>query len=146
MKYINQSAFNLYSKTKSRKKRYTSGLASCVAIQFTMGDAEFLAHISAMTNMGPIVLSIIKHNPEKSPITDIKIWKGIGGDKTNGIEVFHPSLKALENVYLLLSVLSSEEVGIQVVGPIEEYNVCYAEIVPPLKNLKKSNKKKKGAK
>ena len=146
MKYVNQNSFNLYSKKRSRKKRYTSGLASCVAIQFTMGDAEFLAHISAMTDMGSIVLSVIKHNPEKSPITDIKIWKGIGGDKSNDMELFHPTLKALENVYLLLSVLSSEEVGMQVVGPIQESNVCFAEIVPPLKNLKKSNKKKTGAK
>ena len=66
---------------KSNLPLYTSGLATCSAISFTMNDVvSFMAHIDAKTNVDTIANKIISIYAQEKPIefTNVKVWYGNG--------------------------------------------------------------------
>jgi len=128
--YVNQNTWNirtLKNKDGHPTKLYTYGLASCTALGFTMGSKKFLTHLSSETDIGPIVDDILEHARRVTYIKNIKISRGIGGDASNTIELYHPSDSSFKKATTILRRL--ERAGKKLEKKLEIEDVCYAEIV-----------------
>ena len=125
---IGQNQFIIAPKTE-KSLLHTSGLATCAALQFDMGSDTFLSHLSATSPIDEIVDAILEKEPAR--ITKIKIWAGIGGDKNNNIEHYYPSRAAVGIAKKILKELKRNGVIVPKTYTIED--VCYAEMVPPIR-------------
>jgi len=101
----------------------TYGLATCTALSMVIGKQRFLAHISADTDVMPMILAIVNTiKSEKARPTDVRVWTGLGGSSNNANVLKNsPTFFSLENVQRILSVLHIESVTLE--------DTCFAEVV-----------------
>ena len=127
--YVNQNTWNIRTvknKDGHPTTLYTYGLATCTALRFTMGSKKFLTHLSSETDIGPIVDDILDHARRVTYIKNIKISRGIGGNASNTIEVYHPSDMSFKKAMAILREL--ERAGKKLEKEPEIEHVCYAEV------------------
>jgi hypothetical protein len=121
--YVPQDAFVIQGKNAPV---LTYGLATCTALSMVIGKQRFLAHISAQTDVVPMIMEIVKTiKAEKVRPTEVKVWTGLGGSSNNADPVLKnsPSFYSLNNVERILSVLEI---------PLESIHIedsCFAEVV-----------------
>ena len=115
--YVDQDTYAL----RTDPHLHTHGLATCVALSMKVGSKNFLAHLSAMTDVEPIVAAIQR---EGRPMTDVQLYGGTGGSKNDPIHLDDPHKFALEKAHALLARLGIPPRSI----PVQP--VCFAEIVP----------------
>jgi hypothetical protein len=126
---VNQNTWNIRTvknKDGHPTTLYTYGLATCTALRFTMGSKKFLTHLSSETDIGPIVDDILDHARRVTYIKNIKISRGIGGNASNTIEVYHPSDMSFKKAMAILREL--ERTGKKLEKEPEIEHVCYAEV------------------
>lgn len=103
---------------------FTSGLATCAALQVEVGGKQFLAHISALTDTTKMekelqtMFSSLKGKPS------ITIWSGTGVSANDPTHFEEPSAVSVGKIKALLTKL-----GIKL-EDVTEYPVCYAAAVP----------------
>jgi hypothetical protein len=117
--YVPQDNFKITPKNSGLL--YTYGLATCTALGFKLENKQFLAHISAGTNVDIIIKEVLSLN--KKP-TEVEIWTGVGDDAKGNILLNNPSERSLKKVYTITDALGIKRKDIKV------HDVCYAEIVP----------------
>jgi len=121
--YVPQDAFVIQGKNAPV---LTYGLATCTALSMVIGKQRFLAHISAQTDVVPMIMEIVKTiKAEKVRPTEVKVWTGLGGSSNNADPLLKnsPSFYSLNNVERILSVLEI---------PLESIHIedsCFAEVV-----------------
>jgi len=120
--YVEQDTFKI-TMTKDGPL-YTYGLATCTALGFKLGSRQFLTHISADTDIRPIIESV-KAAIGKSKITDVKIWSGLGDHRNAEILLNDPS-----NTSSAMALEITRALGVKDAN-IKWENVCFAEIVGP---------------
>lgn len=122
--YVEQNTWQLQHKNVPL---YTYGLATCTALQFTLGSKKFLAHLSSETDVAPIVKDILQKTPTATHIKNIQFSCGTGGNACDTVELYEPSKTSYEKAKLILRSLRKH--GKILDGPIKKEDVCYAEIV-----------------
>ena len=118
--HVPQDTFTIQSKNTPV---LTYGLATCTALSMVIGNQRFLAHISAETDVMPMILAIVAAiKSENARPTDARVWTGLGGSSNNaGLLKNSPAFFSLENVQRILSVLQIESVTLE--------DTCFAEVV-----------------
>lgn len=120
--YVEQDTFRL---TNSKRPLYTFGLATCSALSLHIGEKQFLTHLSSSTEIEPIIQALRAELATSSaPITNVKIFSGVGSNKTERIVLNDPSQASLSLAFEILDALRVPRESVKV------ESVCYAEIVP----------------
>ena len=119
--YVEQDTFRL---TNSNRPIYTYGLATCSALSLNIGKKQFLTHLSSNTDIRPIIQALRAELRGGAPITNVKIFAGVGSNITERILLNDPSQASLALAYKILDALRVPRESAKV------ESVCYAEIVP----------------
>jgi hypothetical protein len=119
--YVEQ---NTYWVGRAYPGAVTSGIATCAALQVEVGGFQFLAHISAETDMAEmeVVLQTMLSRAKGKP--SITIWSGTGVRANDPVHFENPSDVAVGKIKTLLT-----KIGIRP-EDVTEYPVCYAASVP----------------
>ncbi len=102
----------------------TYGLATCTALSMVIGKQRFLAHISADTDIRPMVLAILEAIETEGDVrpTDVRVWTGLGGSSNNANVLKNsPAFYSLGNIQRILKFLKIESVILE--------DTCFAEVV-----------------
>ena len=140
---IQQNQF-IIAPIKDKSLLYTLGLATCVALQFDIKlkgrpsksrrlTHTFLSHISAKVDVPAMVDQILKSNIER--IANVKIYAGVGGAKNNKVHYYQPSDASFKKAIELLAGLAENDVIIP--DQYKVIDVCYAEMVPLRRTVRK---------
>jgi hypothetical protein len=116
---VNMSRYvNVGEARASTQPLFTGALATCVALGMKVGKRHFLAHLSATTDVRPIIEAL-----RGQPITKVKLWTGTGDDADSALDLDDPSFEALA---LAAEILAALKVPLKMV---EIEPVCYLEVV-----------------
>lgn len=119
--YVNQ---NNFWAGPSSKHAYTTGLATCTALQVEVAGIRFLAHVSSTTDMRRmtfVLRQLLKATKGQTPT--VSLWTGTGVSADDSFHLTSPSAKATAKIMEMLKELELDK-------DIKEYPVCYAAIVP----------------
>lgn len=100
----------------------TTGLATCAALQVELGGQQFLAHVSATTDMEPMKDTLKEMLTGRAGKPSVSIWTGQGGSANDPVKLSDPSSVAVRKISDMLKELGITE--------YDENPVCFAETVP----------------
>lgn len=103
---------------------HTHGLATCVALSMKVGVKHFVAHLSATTDVKPMILTIRSAVKGRAKITEVQMYGGTGGSADDRMYLDDPHAFALLKAQEILRGVGINPATILVIP------VCFAELVP----------------
>ena len=103
---------------------HTHGLATCVALSMKIGVKHFVAHLSATTDVKPMILTIRSAVKGRAKIAEVQMYGGTGGSANDRMYLDDPHAFALLKAQEILRGVGIDPSTLPVIP------VCFAELVP----------------